>query len=371
MKKISKKMTLWLMIALTLVGLIGVAFTFVDDFAYSRPIAKITSTENTRVENVTDEWQNHDKTYHQAIKATITNGQYKGQHVTLSNTYTKTMALDQPYKKGQKVFLSIKKTSGKTVKQASIYGFKRDTYLAFTLWLALSLLILTTQFQGLLAIFSVLLNCVLFFLAIQIDLALHASHVLLIFGTLAVIFAVLTLFLILGPTTKYLAAVITTIIGMLVTIILSMVVLNLTHAKGVYLESMSYVTQLPTPLFLAECMLGSLGAIMDEATDIISTLFELKAEKPDLTQWQIFQSGLSVGKNIMGPLINVLLLIFMADTFTMSILFIRNFNHFGYTFNMNMSLGVTQTLISGIGIVLAIPIASLLCGFWLRRRQKA
>jgi len=36
-------------------------------------------------------------------------------------------------------------------------------------------------------------------------------------------------------------------------------------------------------------------------------------------------------------LINVLFLIFMADTFSMTLLYLRNGNNWGYTFTMNMS----------------------------------
>ena len=78
------------------------------------------------------------------------------------------------------------------------------------------------------------------------------------------------------------------------------------------------------PLFIAEILLGSLGAVMDESSDIVATLFELKRIDPTVTRLQLFMSGRSVGKSIMGPLVNVLFLIFMADTFTNSLLYLKN-----------------------------------------------
>ena len=102
---------------------------------------------------------------------------------------------------------------------------------------------------------------------------------------------------------------------------------------------------------------------MDESTDIVASLFQLKTERPDIAPRQVFKSGIQIGRSIMGPLINVLFLIFMADTFAMTLLSFRNGNSWGYTFTMNMSLGMVQSLISGIGIVLAIPVAS-----WLASR---
>ena len=58
-------------------------------------------------------------------------------------------------------------------------------------------------------------------------------------------------------------------------------------------------------------MIGLLGAVMDAATDIVSTLFEMKRDQPELTKQQLFKSGQVIGRSVMGPLINVLLLIFL------------------------------------------------------------
>ena len=66
----------------------------------------------------------------------------------------------------------------------------------------------------------------------------------------------------------------------------------------------------------------------------------------------------------MGPLINVLFLIFIMDTFLNAFLLLKNGNNWGYTFSMAMSLGMVQSLISGIGIVLAIPVVSTLVAWW-------
>lgn len=159
-----------------------------------------------------------------------------------------------------------------------------------------------------------------------------------------------------------------TILGTLAAMLISALVLSLTHEKGVYYESMQYVTQVPRPLFLAETLLGSLGAVMDESSDISATLFQLKRLNPDISPKDLFIAGRNVGKSIMGPLVNVLFFIFMAETFTPALLYIKNGNSWGYTFAMNMCLGTVQSLISGIGIVLAIPLASGLMALFLGRR---
>src|SRR5699024_9198247 len=193
---------------------------------------------------------------------------------------------------------------------------------------------------GTFALISVVINTILFLLAVSLDLHNQGNHVLLIFSTLALIFTVISLLLVLGPTKKMLATLGATVIGTTVAILIGVLVLPLTHNRGVYYESMQYVTQVPRPLFIAAILLGSVGAVMDESSDIVATLFELKRIDPTVTRLQLFMSGRSVGKSIMGPLVNVLFLIFMADTFTNSLLYLKNGNSWGYTFSMNMSLGM-------------------------------
>lgn len=69
----------------------------------------------------------------------------------------------------------------------------------------------------------------------------------------------------------------------------------------------------------------------------------------------MIDAGRHVGQEIFGALTNVLFLIFIAAQIPMAILFLRNGNNIGYTYDMNMALGMLQTLISAIGIVLTVP----------------
>ena len=278
--------------------------------------------------------------------------------------------MDQRYRAGNEIFLTrVHEKNGEL--HATIAGYKRDTVIVFLVWLVILMLLLMMRRQGSLALLSVIVNTILFMLAIELDLKMQAAHVLLIFGVLALIFTVISLVMILGFTRRMLATLGATVFGTIAAMLISLLVFNLTQERGIYYESMQYVTQVPRPLFLAETLLGSLGAVMDESSDIVATIFELKQLDPAATKRQLFLAGRSVGQSIMGPLVNVLFLIFMADTFTSSLLYLKNGNSWGYTFSMNMCLGTVQSLISGIGIVLAIPIASALAALLLGKKAKA
>ncbi|KRK73029.1 multitransmembrane protein [Levilactobacillus namurensis DSM 19117] len=367
--KLQSTVRWWAWLIALILGAVLVMGTQHDAVFYHDPILKVTAVQHQKPTKITDNFQNEDWQTRQTLTGHLLNGQYRGRSLTISNTYSASGAMDQRYRVGSQLFVVLHHHAGQL--SATVKGYKRDTALVFMLWLVVGLLLLIMRFSGLMAFLSVAANGVLFLLAILLNGSTQGAQVLWIFGSLAVVFAALTLWLVLGRTRQMLITLATTLGGTLCAILVALLVFHVTHEKGMFYESMQYVTQLPRPLFLAETLLGSLGAVMDESTDIISSLYALKRERPELTSMQIFKSGRQIGSTIMGPLINVLFFIFVADTFPMALLYLKNGNSWGYTFSMNMSMGVVQSLISGIGIVLAVPLASYLASRWLPKEVRA
>lgn len=370
MNKIVNRRTVIALMIVVLTGILAWSFVNHNQTLYRQPIGQVIRVKNGQAQKQKDPYDNVDHTTNQVLMVRLMNGQYRGRQVRVSNQFTDSHAMDQRYRVGDQLFLNLQATKSHQL-SATIQGYKRDRVLVLLFWLVLCLLLLIMKFKGALAFLSVLLNAVIFFISIQLDLKFQGNYVMWIFGILAFVFAVVTLLIVQGPTKQMLATLGATTIGTTLAMLISLLVFSWSHERGIYYESMQYVTQVARPLFLAETLLGSLGAVMDESTDIVSTLFELKSLNPDVSAKSLFLSGRRVGQSIMGPLINVLFMIFMADTFTSSLLYIKNGNSWGYTFAMNMGLGTIQSLISGIGIVLAIPVASAFAGLLLGRRKRA
>lgn len=360
---------LYLGILILIVGILALIFTSHNQRLYRQPIGQVMTVHNGRAQRTSDQFKNVDNQTNQRLTVRLMNGNHRGQAVQVSNTFSDSQPMDQEYHRGDQIFLTQLKKGKHGQWTANVSGTKRDTVIVFLLWLVVLLLLTLMGHAGLLALISVVINAILFILVILLDLHNQGTHVLLTFGCLAFAFAAISLLLVLGPSKKMVATLLATIVGTVVSLTIGLLVLNLTHHQGVYYESMQYVTQVPRPLFIAEILLGSLGAVMDESSDIIATLFELKQLNPQVTRWQLFMSGRNVGRSIMGPLVNVLFLIFMADTFTDTLLYLKNGNSWGYTFDMNMSLGMVQSLISGIGIVTVVPVVAALGALLLGRRQ--
>lgn len=350
----------WPLLVMTLViGGLVFLFTSHDAAVYSRPVAVVTKVEQTGRQKQSDQFKNTDEMYEQRLTVRLLNTKYRGRTLTVSNHYTVSETMSLKYRVGNQVCLNqLSAKHGRL--SATVHGLKRDTVLAMLLWLAIAMLVLMMGRAGLRALASLVANTALFMLAIQIDLKWQGSGILLIFSLLAFVFTVISLLLVMGPTKKMAAALLATVVATSVSVTISWFLIEASHERGIYFESMMYVTQVQRPLYIAETLLGSLGAVMDVASDIVATLFEIKRLQPEIDRRQLLAAGRRVGRQVMGPLTNVLMLIFAAEMLTSSVLFLRNGNPWGYTFSMTMSLGITQSLVCSIGIILAIPLTSLL-----------
>ncbi|UQS84448.1 YibE/F family protein [Apilactobacillus apisilvae] len=367
MLKNLQKIPLKMITLFILFGILLMVFVSHDDFLYHQPIIRVDSAKVVNTTKNSDSFQNTDYSYQQKIYGTIVNGKYNGEKISLNNTYTKSGAMDHKYSVGQHAFVILHKNCSLN---ATIKDYKRDVPIVFLLYLVIALLCIFLKFAGLTAVGSIIVNTILFMLAIYLDGFNNGNNVLLIFSLLSIVFSAVTLWMVIGINKQMLVTLVSTVLCTTLSIIVSLIVFKFTHEKGIFYESMQYVTQPPRPLFLASTIIGSLGAVMDESTDIISSLFALKMERPQISKKQLFLSGRNIGKSIMGPLINVLFFIFMGETLAMTLLFLKNGNSWGYSFSMNMSLGMVQSLISGIGIVLAIPVASALTSLIAEEAKK-
>lgn len=353
---------------LIFVGIFLFIFTEHDAFMYHEPIVKIEQISNGKKQIQQDQFQNKDYTVKQKIRGIVLNGKNRGKSINLKNTFSKSGSMDCHYTEYSQIFVSNFHRRNHHL-TATIVGYKRDTIVILMAWLVISIMIILFCDIVIKTLFSLLINTCIFFGSICIYLKWQNLNAFAVFSVVSILFCVLTLRIILGWNRQMLVTLLSTLLGMILTIGLSYSVFKFNKQWGIEYESLSYVTVPLQPLFLSETLIGSLGAVMDGTTDIVSMLFALKQERPNVNRKTLFQSGMNIGQSIMGPLLNVLFLIFIASVLPLAIMFVKNGNTLGYTYTMTMSLGVIQSLISGIGIVISIPIASGLTSLLIVRRD--
>ncbi|WP_155286574.1 YibE/F family protein [Lacticaseibacillus zhaodongensis] len=331
-----------------------------DAFLYHQPVAEVLSVRQVRSTAEVDSNNNHDHQIRQRVRARFLNTNKRGQVVSFNNDYNTSEGIDFPLRSGQQVFLNHG-AAGYQLNDA-----KRDTVTGVLLALVVLLLILFSGKHALVTMVSIALNTVVFYAGIHLELGSHGNGPWYLVVGMALLFTVLTVLFVIGPRSVAVCIASATILATTAAVLIGYAIMVSTGYKGIHIEQVKYVTQNPRLIFFAQIVIGSLGAVLDETSDISVAIFQLPA-----AAGQRFKAGMAIGRNVMGPLISVLFMIFMADTFTESILWLRNGNTIAYTVSWVMGLGFVQSLISAFGIVLAVPITSGLAALLAGRRQTA
>ena len=123
------------------------------------------------------------------------------------------------------------------------------------------------------------------------------------------------------------------------------------RATGLYIKDIMF----------AGILISSLGAIMDVAMSITSSLYEIHTHKPDITAKELFVSGIEIGKDMIGTMTNTLILAFAGSAFISLLVFISYNVDIKQLLNSNfITIEFAQGITGTLGIVLTVPIASLL-----------
>lgn len=349
-------------VAVILIALTATVITHFDAFLYKNPVIKIEQVNVVSKNKSTDEYKNTDTQVDQKLTGVFLNTNKKNQKVVLKNSYYQSQLLDQKYRVGQQVILS------KSGSHYTIKNVKRDTVLVFSLGLVVVLLFCMQFSRGKLML-SVLLNLLVYYGFIK--LLIHNNNSLLLLMTVitSLLISGIALLVILGPISDALMAYLSTFCATTLSILLSVLLLKLSGNSGVHLELTDFGLQPYFSVFLSQVIFSVLGVILDETMDISSSLIEMKKEVNDVAEKTLFKAGINIGRELIGPLINILLFIVIAEHLNLILLYLSNGNSIGYTFTMTLSLGFAQLLISAIGIVLTVPITSFIASKMITRRN--
>ena len=176
--------------------------------------------------------------------------------------------------------------------------------------------------------------------------------------------AVVTLWLVGGPTRKTLVATAGTVAG----VVMAGVAASLfSLATGITGWNVSDIESLMTLWSTADIQVGgllfsgllisSLGATMDVAMSIASSMAEVQAQTPDISCRALFQAGMRVGRDMMGTDSNTLILAFAGGSVSMLVLdYAYDLSWLQIINSNNIGIAVMQGLAGSFGVVLSVPV---------------
>ena len=334
---------------------------------YSNPIVKITHTELIEETNTIDNFDNQDVLSTQELTAEIMNGDYKGDIVTLVNDYSIAGAYDQAYSPGNELFVSLKENNNEL--NAYVKNVKRDKYLVYVAWIFILILIFIGKRQGLFAVLSLIINALVLSFALDFYINNNNVNLLLVIALCVIFFTISSLLLVNGFNEKTYAAIVASLIGTFISVLIAYLVVTLTNEEGLRYEAMDFLTRPYKLVFMAGVFVGSLGAVMDVAITMSASIFELYEKDNKISIKALKKSANDIGKDIMGTMTNILFFAYLSGSIPIMILYLKNGSPLFFSISMNLSLEIARALAGGIGIVLTIPIGLYVSLFFLKRKK--
>lgn len=175
----------------------------------------------------------------------------------------------------------------------------------------------------------------------------------------------LTVYLITGWSDKSLVTILGCVFGTLVAAGLSYSLGKILHLTGGYDDATQALHRLSATLpidlralIFAGITIGALGAVMDVAMDIASSLYEIRLHA-QVGFKELFHSGLTIGRDLMGTMTNTLVLAYIGGSLSSVLMRVISSNNLMLLFNTELIIvDLLQALLGSIALVLTMPLTA-------------
>ena len=308
----------------------------------------------------------------QMLTVKVQSGQYKGEELLTYNYAGPLYGV--PLKEGDKVVISIS-THANGDHQAVVYEYNRIPALAIVIVLFILATILVGGKTGLKSLVGLFFTVLCLF-AILIPWLLKGAPTLPATFVVCVFVALMSFTILGGVHRKTICAFLGTVSGTAIAMAFGLMAQSLTRINGLRISDVEPLLQLRqtgTPiglrgLLIAGIIISALGAVMDVAMSISSSLEEIHTANPDLDSRQLFKSGMNIGRDMVGTMTNTLILAFLGSGFVLIIyLYSLGLSFYQLFSSAYASIEVISGISSSIGMILAIPLTALISSVLLAR----
>ncbi|QRN84518.1 YibE/F family protein (plasmid) [Chloroflexota bacterium] len=245
-----------------------------------------------------------------------------------------------------------------------------DFYRTDSLVLLLAIFILASVvisgWKGVRSVLGILLSLAVIILIILPGIQEGKDPLMIsIFG--AFFFMAFSLYLVYGWTVKTHAAVLGSLVALVITGFLAFIFVNHARLTGYGDENMFYISQLTNnnlnvrSLLLAGVLIGTLGVLDDLVISQASAVFELFRNNPELTFKKLFRSAMNIGQDHIAATVNTLVLAYAGAALPMLLLF--SFSNVNFTMALNLEFiaeEIVRTMVGSLGLFAAVPITTAL-----------
>ncbi len=308
----------------------------------------------------------------QRVLIEITKGSQKGRTVEVEHGGMAVTAESRRVRVGNRVLVEYSR--GPTGERFYISDFIRlPTLLVLMLLFAIATLIVGRQ-VGLRSLISMGFSVLILALFILPRISDGQNPVLVcIVGSLLLMAP--SLYLVYGWSWKTHSALLGLTISLLVTSLLATLFVYWGHLTGFSSEDAAFLvlssqTRIDLRgLALGGVIIGTLGVLDDVTIGQASATFELKRANPVLNWEQLFRHGMVIGRDHIASMVNTLMMAYVGAALPLFLLLASSSASLAQTLNREfLAEEIIRTLVGSTGLILAVPITSLIASIVAQRR---
>lgn len=336
---------------------------------------KATVTEIISENLEVDETADGAYTGQQELSVIVKSGRYKNETMVVYNSIGPNYGV--PVSVGDSVTLTIKTQSDGT-HNATVYEYNRIPVLGIFLLLFFIVIVLVGGRTGLKSLIGLIFTVICLFM-ILIPLLLKGAPTILTTFFVCAYIALVSFTILGGVHRKTISAFLGTVSGMFLAMIFGITVQYFAKIDGLRIEDAEPLLQLKYAegaaislkgLLVASIIISALGAVMDVAMSISSSLEEVHAANPSLQRKDLFRSGMNIGRDMVGTMTNTLILAFLGSEFTLIIfLYSRGLSFYHLFSTVFVALETISGISSSMGMILAIPLTALISSTLITRKK--
>ena len=373
---------------ITAVILLVIVFSFGTYWALKNiTLPKLSSADNNslgsgtvlaRVESITEEGRVTLATnpqLYQVMNVKVLKGDYAGK--VFSVTYGKNQLRSDNFrfKAGDQIYVMISQSPDGSLR-ADYTDYDRSSILLLLLVVFMLAVLAMGRWKGLGSLVSLLISMVIIISYIiphvlsgqdPVKVSLIGSGILL--G--------ISLYMTYGWNLKTHASVISMVISLLITGALTALFVNLSRLNGYGDENALYLIQLssvqinPQGLLLGGMIIGTLGILDDLVTSQSAAVVEIHSLNPTMGFRQTFLRAIHIGQDHVAATVNTLVLSYTGASLPLLLVFTLAHGSFQYLVNAEvLAEEIVRTLVGSLGLVLAVPISTLVATFIITRQDR-
>ncbi len=313
----------------------------------------------------------------QTVELEILTGQFKGETRVVENVISGNPYYDIILKEGAKVVVHVEPQDDFVVSAEDVDFFITDIRRDGALWLLVGifsgLTVLIGRRKGVRALVSIVATVGLIF-ALMMPLVLNGVSPIFSALLVGVLATVITIYLVAGVNYKSTSAILGTVSSLLIAGMLAFLTIKIAHLTGFVSEDNMFLHSVRPDLNMqgilsAAIILSALGALMDVGVSIASAINEVYVTDPTLSARQLFESGMNVGRDVIGTMSNTLILVYLGASLPLVLL--SSSIDMQKFFNLNqVATEISSALIGSIAILACVPITALICASLIAKKSK-